>query len=312
MSVSTGRPNLNWLSMSNDDRTEVQRSRSRVDIWGSCVSRDTMEYVRSYSVGEYVARQSAIVSLAPAPHLAVPVERLESDFQRRMLVGDMKSNVAERIDESESKCVLLDLVDERRGVWRFPDGSFLTNSVEAFRTKIDDWAPAMGARHIKFGTDEHYNLWVEGFTSIARSIRRSGKPMVFLDVAWAEVFEGQRAPQGPLSVLGSAFRKSKSKISSGLHAAQRDRSLWSGISNLRNSPVPPGDEHVRIVRDANSSYKRYAEYAESLSSITIKRSRKEVRMGRHHRWGAGPYHYSDADYESIGQEICKVLTGYSV
>lgn len=294
--------------MSKDVDKAAGELEPRIDIWGSCVSRDTLEFMPDFAVGTYVARQSAIVALAPANELSAPLDELESDFQRRMLAGDMRSDAGDRLETHSAACVLVDLVDERRGVWQLPNGTYLTNSVEAFHTGIDQWGPAMGARLIEFGTDEHFELWRRGFTLVVRRITSTGKPIVLLDIAWAEVFEGQTPPHGLVSFVSSAGRRSQRKAGHFLRTIKRERSVVAGVAGLSAAPTTTGDGYVKVAREANYKYRRYIETAQKLANVTIRRTSDAVRMNRTHKWGIGPYHYSDHDYERIRDDLYKVLS----
>lgn len=293
--------------MSKDVDETSDDLRPGIDIWGSCVSRDTLEFMPDFAVGTYVARQSAIVALAPATDLTAPLDKLESDFQRRMLAGDMASDAGARLEEKSAVCVLVDLVDERRGVWQFPNGTYLTNSVEAFWTGIDQWGPDVGARLIEFGTNEHFELWRQGFTLVTRRITRTGKPVVLLDTAWAEVFEGQSPPHGLASFLSSVGRRSQRKMGHFLRTVKRERSVAAGVVGLSAAPSTTGDGYVKIAREANKRYRRYVDTAQKLADATIRRTADAVRMNKSHKWGIGPYHYSDHDYEQIRDDLYEIV-----
>lgn len=286
-----------------------QNGPPRIDVWGSCVGRDTLEFMSEFTVGAYVARQSAIVALSPATDAPVPLGVLESSFQRRMLEGDIGANASARIEGSNAVCVLVDLVDERRGVWKFPDATYLTNSVEASRTGIDDWAPKMGARLIEFGTDEHFELWKQGFTLVTRRIMKTRKPIVLLDIAWAGVFEGQPAPKGLLSLLSRATRRAQKIGSQLLRTTKRERSLIAGVAGVGSIPPSVGDLHVTTARDANAKYRRYIVEAEDRTDIAVQRSADDVRMNRAHKWGVAPFHYSDNDYRNIRDSLQRLIRG---
>lgn len=294
--------------MFKDGEKPAEETLNRIDIWGSCVSRDTLGFMPEFQVGTYVARQSAIVGLAPATDVPTPLHALESEFQRRMLSGDMAADAGERLEAGNAVCVLIDLVDERRGVWCFPDGTYLTNSIEAFRVGINEWGPEMGARLIEFGTDEHFQLWRQGFTLLARRLMRIGKPIILLDIAWAGVFEGQTQPLGPSSKLGSAVRRGKHTVLHLLRTVERGRPILTAVSELMAAPSTVGDIHIKRARQANQQFRRYADEAHKLASATIRRPDCAVRMSRSHRWGIAPYHYSDRDYERICAELCAVLS----
>src|SRR5690606_3435896 len=95
------------------------------------VSRDTFELLDTsrYSLLAYVARQSLISALGPATPLAVPLAEL-SPFQRRMVEGDIGSDLRSRLAAAARNTDLLlwDLTDERLGIYRMPDGGFVTRT----------------------------------------------------------------------------------------------------------------------------------------------------------------------------------------
>lgn len=280
-----------------------QNNQPRIDIWGSCVSRDTLEYMPDIAVGAYVARQSAIVSLSPASDVAVPSDRLGSDFQKRMLEGDRGADVVARLSEPGATLLLLDLVDERRGVWEFPSGAFLTNSVEAHHVGIEVWGPAAGARLIEFGTDEHFELWKRGFVTVAKRLTELGVPVVFLDIAWAEVADGQSLPRGIRSVAGAVGRRVKRGARQMSRSVIRGDSLDTAVKGLVSPGRTRAETIIEVSQRENQRYRRYAAFAEQWATATVRRTSADVRMDPGHRWGMGPYHYRDSDYEDISTDV---------
>src|SRR5699024_5603239 len=136
--------------------------RMRVTVYGSCVARDTVDLAGSdhFDVVSYVARQS----LLPADHDAAahfPAQaEIGSDFQRRMMTGDFAGDLEERLADAapETDVLLWDLADERHCVHVFDDGSVVTRSIDIVR-QPEVLSVVEGARHIPFGTDEHFELW---------------------------------------------------------------------------------------------------------------------------------------------------------
>lgn len=281
----------------------------RIDVWGSCVSRDTLEYMPDIAVGTYVARQSAIVSLSPAGDIDVPSDRLDSDFQKRMLEGDRAADVVARLSEPGAALLLLDLVDERRGVWKFPSGAFLTNSVEAYHSGVEVWGPAAGARLIEFGTDEHFELWRRGFTRVAERVTALSVPLVFLDIAWAEVSEGQSLPRGIRSVAGTIGRRVKRGTRQMSRSVVRGESLDIAVRGLVSPGQTRAEKIAEVSRRENQRYQRYAAFAAKWATATVRRTSADVRMNPEHRWGVGPYHYRDSDYEGIASDVRSHLGG---
>ncbi|WP_269770464.1 DUF6270 domain-containing protein [Brevibacterium yomogidense] len=281
----------------------------RIDIWGSCVSRDTLEHMPDVTVGEYIARQSAIVTLGPAATLDVPLELLDSNFQRRMITGDQNADVAERLETSVPALVLVDLIDERRGVWRFPGNRFLTNSVEAYKTGIDTWGPKKGGRLIDFGSNEHFELWKQGFDAVIKRARSKGAPVMLLDIAWAEAFDGRPVARGARSIAGNVGRRMWRGVREMSRAITRGEPLAKSVRRFI-SPVSSRAETLSLIsRQANRDSRRYVRHAAERVDNVVERKPDSVRMDFAHRWGIGPYHYRAEDYVSIAEDIRRFVKG---
>ena len=86
-----------------------------VSIFGSCVSRDALEFIRPGAIclKTYIARQcisSAVARPVPVKEEDIP---LKSRFQRRMVYYDIAKKTFELLGQDKSWFLLLDLVDER-------------------------------------------------------------------------------------------------------------------------------------------------------------------------------------------------------
>ncbi len=136
--------------------------RTRAFLYGSCVSRDTLEHMQDdFAIVHYVARQSWISAGTEAGGAASRLRPIASPFQERVILGDLRGNAPVQLEKyaAESDIVIVDLVDERGGVVDFGSG---------FATKLSEyWSSggreaSRGATQIAFGTDEHFALWREG------------------------------------------------------------------------------------------------------------------------------------------------------
>src|SRR5699024_12045615 len=81
-----------------------------------------------------------------------------SAFQKRMVTSDLKGNGVARIVKhaDDLDLVLVDLVDERRGYWLFPDGTSMTNSLEVESCGAARYARRSRARLVEFGSVEPF------------------------------------------------------------------------------------------------------------------------------------------------------------
>ncbi|WP_392508034.1 DUF6270 domain-containing protein [Naumannella halotolerans] len=159
---------------------------TRVFIMGSCVSRDSFEFLGpEFSLTEYVARQSLISIGRPVATDTIPADELDSAFQRRMLSGDLAGNALAQIDKAgEIDLLLWDLTDERLGVHPGGDGWF-TRTIEGVGA---DFYPE-DLPHHPFGSDEHFALWAEAAEHWidALAARELLSRTVMLQVPWAAV-----------------------------------------------------------------------------------------------------------------------------
>ena len=133
--------------------------RASVLIYGSCVARDTTELMQDGQPrAAYVARQS-LISAFSAPSQARAPAPLASAFQQRMLDGDLASSLRATVRHHAGGTALLlvDLVDERNGVYRLGNGSWVTNTAELRRSGILGRTPHSAL--VELGSDRHFELW---------------------------------------------------------------------------------------------------------------------------------------------------------
>lgn len=161
---------------------------ARVLVYGSCVTRDMFELTdpTTWTLAGYVARQSVISAmgrLAPAD-LAAPGSL--SPFQARMLEADLRSTLPATVRRLAPTVdlVLWDLTDERLGVYRLADGSYVTRSVELVASGLDRTLQRT-AEHLPLGGPEHLALWRQAADGLVAALRSEGLPVAVVAVPWA-------------------------------------------------------------------------------------------------------------------------------
>ncbi len=88
----------------------------KVDIFGSCVTRDVFAYgiKDSIKLGEYIARQSITTIFAdPVIYEEREIDRLDSSFQKRMLKNDLEKTTFKKLKTSKGDFIVIDFIDER-------------------------------------------------------------------------------------------------------------------------------------------------------------------------------------------------------
>ncbi|MFE1083451.1 DUF6270 domain-containing protein [Brevibacterium sediminis] len=280
----------------------------KIAIFGSCVSRDTAEFMPEAEVVTYVARHS-VTSLASAHGTEdIDLSDLTSPFQRRMVTGDLKGSGITRIIKSakDLDVVLLDLVDERRGFWKFPDGSTMTNSIEVESCGAAREARRNGARLIEFGTDEHFSRWKTGFAMLTKELEAAGlwDKTILLDIEWASAVDGAQHPRNDsFAVLGRQWRRLQRGSREAGRELSRGRGLADAWQSLNSIKPTEAEEFADRAMSANRDYLRYRQEARTMTALSVVRESRELRIDRQHKWGPQPFHYRHADYQSIAESI---------
>lgn len=280
----------------------------KIAIFGSCVSRDTAEFMPEAEVVAYVARHSVTSLETPHGTNDIDLSELTSAFQKRMVTSDLKGTGITRIvnNAKDLDVVLLDLVDERRGFWKFSDGSTMTNSIEVESCGAAREARRQGARLIEFGTDEHFSFWRQGFRKLIKELKATGlwEKTILLDIEWAGAVDGapHRRNVG-VTKLGRKLRR----IQRGSREMTRQLSRGGGIGeawySLNNIRPTEAEEFADRAARANLDYIRYRDTAREKMKFCVSRSADRVRIDRDHKWGPQPFHYRKQDYQSISGEI---------
>ncbi|OKL48599.1 hypothetical protein BSR28_01995 [Boudabousia liubingyangii] len=174
----------------------------RLFIYGSCVSRDMAEFGRDsgIEVEAYVARQSLISAGSKVNPALLGSFPDGSSFASRMVRGDAKGDLFERMELKADGAdrIVWDLVDERLGVYAFPDGSYSTRSYELLGAEGLEFVPAE-ARLIPFGEDEHFDLWCAALERFEQFLVSKG---------WLDKTRLLYVPWAPFDLAGNFTRAS--------------------------------------------------------------------------------------------------------
>jgi len=232
-------------------------------IYGSCVSRDTVEFCADATkdLKRYIARQSLISAFGPETETTLDLKRLSSPFQRRMVTDDLDGSLRRLLPKivQDSEILIWDLVDERLGVYRTDCGGYVTRSFELIKSGNDEELQKE-ARLIAFGTDEHFDLWAVALQDFATELERLSyiSKVRLIAVPWAEKgTDGTKTP-------------------------------WS---------------HGLSAKQANKLYARYFRAAEEVVDVIwIGKERKPLASAEH-KWGFAPFHFDHATYSEISEAL---------
>lgn len=199
-------------------------TKTNLSIYGSCVSRDTVSFCspNNVTLRRYIARQSLICAFTPSPELDLDLSALTSEFQKRMVIGDLERTLVTALPliAKDSDLLLWDLVDERLGIYLFDDGSAITRSLELINSGAEAQIETQ-ANFIAFGTDSHFELWATALEKFIEALDSAAlrNHVRLLDVPWAtRDTDGQRIRPS----MGTEAKKANSLYRRYFDAASRD------------------------------------------------------------------------------------------
>ncbi len=113
-----------------------KKGKTRVAILGSCVSRDTMEYVPAdkWELNLYAARTKVVSQLSASLEVAESEILLDSQFQRRMVLNDLNKQSFVQLKEQKRDWCIIDYIDERFSLIKIYN-TFVTKSGELVKSE---------------------------------------------------------------------------------------------------------------------------------------------------------------------------------
>lgn len=166
-------------------------------IAGSCVSRDCIELLdlTRTAIARYTARHSLISRGTDLSHLIPENHGITSAFQERAIREDLAGTGFDTLvsESRDAQVILWDLADERGGVFEVigPDATarYATRSFDIERNaSIKKALLSAGARHIAFGSDEHFDLWRPSAEAAVGTLRENSllERTILIAAPWAE------------------------------------------------------------------------------------------------------------------------------
>lgn len=237
----------------------------RLLIFGSCVSRDILNYPHDntqIALVDYYARCS-IASLGTEP-IGMPsaVQRIGSKFQRRMVERDIRKEFLSDLSRLQFDILLLDLIDERFNLYLEPEGRACTLSGEllcsGFLKDVDRGLT------ITSGSEEFWRLWEAGWLILLNKLKG------------LNVLDRLRVNQ--------VFWSSRTESGGNFEPDYSDRQIALANQSLERM-------YRHISADIPSQQFLRFDYGLMTGSIS-------------HKWGTSPFHYVDAYYHAAIQQLC--------
>lgn len=231
----------------------------RVLILGSCVSRDILSFAhdQQFELVDYYARSSlASLGTMPIPIREEDLTKINSPFQRRMVLRDIRKSFLDDFKNQEFDVLLLDFLDERFDVYEMHPGSVATASNELFASGLVTSAQRNSTQWIASGSEQHQALWLKGVEKLVAALNAHGvlKRVAINKVFWANQFED-----------GSALP-----------------------ATFPAATINKANDHLAWM------YDQLAHFVAPDNWMTF--STEMFKANPQHRWGLSPVHYSDDYY----------------
>lgn len=169
-------------------------------IYGSCVSRDIFgdRIPNDLNIVRYVARQSIISAGNELPVSLLGIKEASSSFVERCIERDCRGSLYNELKEEfrAEDFLLMDLVDERHGVYKFSETQYATRSIDKLNIMGGRWIPDE-AEYVPFGSDEHFELFKISFKQFVDFFKsRYGlERLILLKHKWASAAGDGKAPE---------------------------------------------------------------------------------------------------------------------
>ena len=233
--------------------------KSKVAIFGSCISRDIFNYKKadSFIISDYYARSSFASIYGLIVKENNYIDEISSSFQKKIVKADLNKYFVERIGLSDFDILLIDFIDERFNLYLFDDGSVCTLSSELVSTGF--LQKNINGRIVLSGSEEFFGLWQDGWNDFIAHMK----------------------------ILGVLDR------------VRLHKSFWSyadenGIDYIDNYKKVDIDSANHFL----TKLYIYAEKDLKANQIIEVSSDKRVGS-KEHRWGRSPFHFVDEYYKEV-------------
>jgi len=256
------------------NKTENTGRHIPVSIFGSCVSRDALEfdYAKNFDLKTYTARQSVVSAVSPKVDIDENDICLGSKFKKQAICHDFRKDTFELFKNDGSKYLIIDLIDERFGLLMY-DNSFITYSAELQESGYIK-NPAFISKNI---------------------IRFFGKQLFYI---------GRTNGNKYLDNFCQKISEIYSNDRIFLHKAMMCEKYID--RNGTANEFPPNYTQF-IVRTNRILEYMYGYFENAFSGCNVIDIMDGVCAVQNHKWGLMPMHYQDGYYEKMVSELLKAI-----
>ncbi|MFS0674937.1 DUF6270 domain-containing protein [Ornithinibacillus sp. 179-J 7C1 HS] len=128
----------------------------KINILGSCVTRDAFEVQKhNFSIENYFARTSIVSIMTNPIEVREDQFNLSSNFQKKCVLNDVRKLFFSTVEERESDYIIIDLIDERFNLLKIND-SYITKSNELISSNFIE---SIEVQEELISNVNHFKFW---------------------------------------------------------------------------------------------------------------------------------------------------------
>lgn len=277
------------LDLHSDFYEGIARSEIRdlqyysVSIFGSCVSRDLLEFQKEYNfrLKKYFARCSVVSAVSQPIKVEEEKITLESNFQKRQVIADLDKRMWSELKEDKSDYLIVDFIDERFAIGKIGESYFTLSNEMVQSGYMKDYE--IIEREKKSGLQVHF-------------LQKETKEVYYVDNKSLEMW---------LDLFWDRVLQIYSTENIILHEAKLADYFYDTDGTLQ--------KFDKNYLQNNKKFNELLEYMYTYSKNKLKNCIYiSVGTERHacckHKWGLAPMHYTDEYYNQVIDNIMDSVT----
>ncbi|MPM58181.1 hypothetical protein SDC9_105010 [bioreactor metagenome] len=260
-------------------------SNIKIDIIGSCVTRDAFEFTKymllnnKYSINNYISKTS-IISLTSniIDKVGCDISNTKmTAWEKRQVEYDLNKAWINILKKSDSDIIIIDLIDERYDICSI-NGTYFTKSnlFNKLKFKSDNNIEIKN----RFSEDV-YNLWFKSVESYIYELKKLKKKVLVHKALWKNEY------------VNNNINKSLSK---NIYLNNIAYSLYYGnIFDFRNKIRKFNNITQVKIEKNNKILNEYYNVFTLEKDFQIIEILKDFKCDKGHKWGLAPFHY-ESDY----------------
>lgn len=269
----------------------------KVDIIGSCVTRDAFEFAKEidiknkYIINNYISKTSVISLLSKKlEYNTYSIDnRKITDWESRQITYDLEKNWIDILLESDSDIIILDLIDERYDLYKIEE-TYITKSNILNKSRFKT---STKAQKIKRNSKECEKLWSEYLDKYINKLKKLDKKIIVHKAMWKDYYLNSNVNK---SVNNNIYFKN---ILYGIY--------YGNIWGKKNDRIKFKRSIINKIESNNRILEKYYNSLTQAGNFKMIDIDKYNNADKGHKWGLAPFHYESSYYKAFIIELEKII-----